>query len=360
MYPVKLLFVAGLMASLTACGATTRLPEIDDSAAKAEAEKQREFVVMEMEQGLHRLHRIGLPILRENAPLCEKKRYTTGMRFAFWRDANKEFKPAIVKHFDLGDHAKIVDVPEGTPAAAAGLESGDEIIEINGSKEPSEPKHIYKWVADTFEEMSKEDKVVSLSVLRGGEEKSITIEPVAVCGYPVQLKKSPVVNAFADGSRIVIHSGMMDFTRNDDELALIVGHELAHNTMLHVQKGTGNQIAGAVLGALIGALIGVDLSRVGADVGGAINSQEFEAEADYVGVYYTARAGFDVSNVANLWRRMAANNPRSIHLAGTTHPSTAKRFLAIEQTASEIAKKKSSGKPLVPEDRGSETAKPAS
>lgn len=157
------------------------------------------------------------------------------------------------------------------------------------------------------------------------------------------------MNAYADGERILLSVGMMRFTRNDNELALILGHELAHNTMLHVQKGSGNRMAGAVVGALIGALLGVNLTQAVADLGGAVNSQDFEAEADYVGLYYAARAGFDVSDVAKLWRRMAANHPAAIHLAGSTHPSTAKRFVAIEKTWEEIKSKKKKNKPLTPE-----------
>ena len=62
-------------------------------------------------------------------------------------------------------------------------------------------------------------------------------------------------------------------------------------------------------------------------------------------------AGFDVSGVAKLWRRLAAQNPGSIHLSGATHPSSAKRFIAIEKTAEEVAAKKARGGPLVPDER---------
>ena len=75
---------------------------------------------------------------------------------------------------------------------------------------------------------------------------------------------------------------------------------------------------------------------------------DFEAEADYIGVYYAARAGYDISEVASLWRRIAVRNPVSIHLEGTTHPSSAIRFLAIEQTVLEIDDKRRKGESIVP------------
>ena len=92
------------------------------------------------------------------------------------------------------------------------------------------------------------------------------------------------------------------------------------------------------------------MTNLGAEAGAAAFSQEFESEADYVGVYHAARAGFDVSNAATMWRRMGTKNPRSISLLGTTHPSTAKRYLAIEKAVQEIELKRQAGLPLVPEE----------
>lgn len=172
--------------------------------------------------------------------------------------------------------------------------------------------------------------------------------PEKLCDYPFHVEDNDEANAFADGTRVIVTTGMIRFT-NDDELALLLGHEMAHNTMEHQKKGQANQLAGALVGAVFGAILGVDLSGTGARIGGMAYSQEFEAEADYVGVYYAGRAGYDVSGAANLWRRIAARYPSSIHLAGTTHPSTAKRFIAIEKAAEEVATKRSRGEPLVPE-----------
>ena len=56
-------------------------------------------------------------------------------------------------------------------------------------------------------------------------------------------------------------------------------------------------------------------------------------------------------SAASFWRRLAVAHPQGIHLAGATHPSTAKRFLAIEKAAEEVDRKRAGNAPLVPEER---------
>jgi beta-barrel assembly-enhancing protease len=171
-------------------------------------------------------------------------------------------------------------------------------------------------------------------------------------------EKPDEVNAFTDGRRIVVTPGMMRFVDSDGELALVISHELAHAAMHHTAKQQANAVVGGIAGAVVGALIaeltGVNViqstSNVGADLGRATFSQGFEAEADYVGTYYAARAGYNASEAANFWRRWASMHPDAIGTGGA-HPATAERFVAIEETAAEIARKKSGDMALVPNRR---------
>ena len=114
----------------------------------------------------------------------------------------------------------------------------------------------------------------------------------------------------------------------------------------------GNALVGALLGGLVGALAGpdavVDAVELGGQLGALAFSQEFEAEADYAGAYFAARAGYEVAGAADIWCRMGARHPEAIDLAGTTHPSTALRYLSLERTAEEITLKKSRRQPLTP------------
>jgi len=173
----------------------------------------------------------------------------------------------------------------------------------------------------------------------------------------VQLVGSDAVNAFADGKMVGITTGMLRFVESDDELAMVVGHELAHNALGHVGRQQGNSLAGALLGALVdigAAAAGVNTqgagTRIGMQAGGLAYAKDFEAEADYLGSYIAARAGYDISDAPFLWRRMAAEHPSSIGKTFmATHPSTPERATALERTIAEIREKEARGAPLVPE-----------
>ena len=73
----------------------------------------------------------------------------------------------------------------------------------------------------------------------------------------------------------------------------------------------------------------------------------FEAEADYVGLYYMARTGYKIEGVETFWRRLGISNPKSI-VHAKTHPMTPERHLSIRATTLEIDLKVESGEPLIP------------
>jgi len=126
----------------------------------------------------------------------------------------------------------------------------------------------------------------------------------------------------------------------------------------HVRKQQTNATIGSVAGLIIVAAIagttGVNVIRgmtnLGGQIGACVNRKEFETEADYVGTYLAARAGYDVSGAADIWRRLAAEHPDSIDWGGD-HPSTPERFVAIEEATREIASKQHASQPLVPQTR---------
>jgi predicted Zn-dependent protease len=84
-------------------------------------------------------------------------------------------------------------------------------------------------------------------------------------------------------------------------------------------------------------------------IGAGSYSQEFEAEADYVGLYIMANAGMPITDAPKFWRRMAAANPSDIKTSHTaSHPSTSYRMVALEEAVKEISAKINNGEPLVP------------
>ncbi len=179
------------------------------------------------------------------------------------------------------------------------------------------------------------------------------------CNYPVELVNDDSVNAFADGRTVGVMSGMIRFAETDEELALVVGHELAHNALDHITKQTANVLFGTLIDILIAVTTGINTQGAFGTVVGRAFSPGFEREADYAGLYIVARAGYDITDAAGFWRRMAIEHPGSIEknfLA--THPSTPERFVAIENIVAEIEQKRLLGEVLLPEEKDQETQVP--
>lgn len=245
----------------------------------------------------------------------------------------------------------VVSVVEGSPAAAAGIVTGDELMTFNNEPVPvtGTPRWIGGFLRDNGE------RPVQVVLKRDGVDKTLEVKPVIGCAIPVYLETNAELNAFTDYKRIVIYSSMLRIARTDDQLAVIVGHELAHVNMGHYQKKQQN----AVLGALGGVLVDGGFALATMNTGGSFTrhfyqagamafSVGFEREADYVGAYYATRAGYDVAGAEEVWSAMGLENPNNIRNA-TTHPTSPVRFLQMRKVVEEIADKKRRNLPLLPE-----------
>jgi len=258
-----------------------------------------------------------VPALQHNADLCKKIGYDIGVSTHNFKSYSKALRPAAAREWGVTDKHSVKYVRPRSPADYAGLKQGDHIIGPNGEALSARSKGLQKLLAQGQAE---------LSIRRGNEVKSVAISSDPICAYSVHLRMNPTVNAYATGRAIIVTSGMMDFAKTDEELALIVGHELAHNTMKHIRKSVTN----AVLSGMAHRY-----------------TRPFESEADYVGLYYLVRAGYNPDNVESIWRRMASINPRSVARA-KTHPTFPDRFLRIRAAQDEIKAKKLAGLPLIP------------
>ena len=334
------------------CAPTTRFPSVDSGVAEIEARKQRLVAMRSELRHAKRLYDVAFSVAASNAELCGKKlAYRFGAVLPTLEDYSREWRDLAMSEFGIGKELTVTSIVPDSPAEKAGFSVGDRIVKMNG-KTLATGKRAHKLLSSR---MGKHDGgEMVLGIRRNGVEQDIPVIPVLSCSYPVHLVHSDSVNAWADGNAVYITSGMLRFVENDDELALIIGHELAHNTRNHMASKRGNILLGALIGAAISGVSGVNVTDIGTQAGAAAFSQEFEAEADYVGVYHAARAGFDVTKAADLWRRIGTSNPAAINLEGTTHPSTAKRYLAVEMGMREVARKQASGLPLVPEERSQE------
>ena len=162
------------------------------------------------------------------------------------------------------------------------------------------------------------------------------------------------LNAHADGQNVVIYPAMVDFARNDNQLAFVIAHEFAHNIMGHVAATQQN----VTVGALLGTALDIAAGSRGYNTKGAFGkfggqeallhySPSFEAEADYVGLYILARAGFMIEQAPDFWRMMSQAEPDAIYIS-QTHPNNPSRTIAMTKTVAEIRAKQRAHQPLLP------------
>lgn len=338
-----IIFISGCM------GPTTQRVKPNDAAVEIEAIKQKEIAIRESLKAQERMHNIGFRILKAGLPLCaDRKSQFIGIRYATKHDFNEEFRDVAISHLDLDSTLKLTNVIESSPADIAGFQKGDILMSVNSIDVPVDEKATEKFTKILKEENEK-NKDLSFKIVRDGINETINVTTVETCDYPLIILGENTVNAYADGNNIYITQGMMDFASSDDELALVIGHELAHNAMRHINAKKLNAAGGFLLDLLFVALTGVNSQGVFSNAAAGAYSQEFESEADYVGLYVSERAGFEIGEASYFWRRMGVKHPGSIaknHAA--SHPSSPERFVSIEDTVKEINQKKESGAELMP------------
>ncbi len=337
---------------LAACAPVTQRPAIEDKAVAAEAQKQRELAWQDLQEDLARLYRVSYPILARAAALCEDKvRRSVGMRFGNAQGQGKDFRETASRLAGMGDQLQVVQVAPGSPAERAGLREKDILLAV-GSQSVQAGEGAREKLLATLQELAKTQAQLEVRIRRAGAEQVLRVEHEPVCDYPVLLGSADIINAFADGKQVTITRGMMRFVRDDLELAVVIGHELAHNTMGHIRKQMGNAFLGTIVD-ILAASRGVNTQGAFGSMATMVFSKDFEAEADYVGLYFTARAGYDIDKAPNFWRRMASANPGGIQQRGfgASHPSTPERFLALEKVVEEIKAKKAAGTNLTPQLR---------
>ena len=358
---------------------STQLGSVSQDAVRAEQLKQRQLVLRTDFEYQQRLDDVAYPLLKAAVPLCSKGMGTmSGIRFANLHSFKKEYRDAA-RGLGFTDTLSIVGVTKGSAAERAGVKTGDRILSVGGTSAPLGPNAALEFVKRLSPRTSAKksgtelrSEPVRLTMRRGtgsasemetSSELALEIPADTVCLYNAVAIKDDVLNAYADGKNVVITSAMLRFTGTDDELAVVVAHEIAHNAMGHIDAKKKNATFGAILGAIVdiaaatqGVNTGGDFTNLGAEFGAMSFSQDFEREADYVGMYLLARADRPIAKAPDFWRRMAQESPGSIKFA-TSHPTTAERFVRLESALAEIEQKRATGEPLMPEMKATTTQK---
>lgn len=345
----------GIILGLSACATpTTVSPQGSSAEIDKEARLQKRLVLKKYLEEDRHIKNIAFPILKDNAELCTKTNYSLGLDIWNEHSLPNQYKDTANILYGIGEVAQVQSVYKNTPAATENIMPGDKLIAVNDQEVPHGKKAIKK-IQELLEK--DEDANITITLTRNGQELKKDISRIQLCKYGVVYdSESMEINAYADGENIYVTRGMYRFIDNDDELALVISHELGHNAMGHSEKKETNMAVAGIGGLaidILAATAGVNTQGAFTDAamraGGNVYSVAFEQEADYVGMYFMERAGYNTADAANFWRRMAAEYNDSTIKKRTTHPATAERFVAIEKTYEEIQTKKKNGIKLEPE-----------
>jgi len=150
------------------------------------------------------------------------------------------------------------------------------------------------------------------------------------------------INAFAmPGGHVGVYSGMFRIAETDDELAVVMGHEIAHVVARHGNERVSQQllIGGAGMALMLGTRNMDRMDRelilaafgAGSTIGYLLPySRHHEAEADEMGLFYMARAGYDPRAAITFWQKMDAESRGGVPEFLSTHPSGTTRIRLLQ------------------------------
>jgi hypothetical protein len=342
---------AALVAGLLTAGCGTIQPQVaypnvedrarEAPAAPAVAPGRRDDSLAGLRVDDQRVADVAYRIVIANVDLCSDVKPQTGLVLQSALQYSPRARAAAERAFQLGDPASIEAVAAGSPAAEAGLRDGDALLAVNGQPlptgapaPPEGPDARPATRAPVDEAEAAIDAALAqgparLRFQRGGEQLEVVLPRRLGCAYDAQVLPGPVLNASADGRHVFVSAALVDYARTDDMLAVFLGHEFAHDVLHHHQREDEKGLARNVLGELGSS---------------PASHMVAEKEADYVGLYLTARAGYDIARAPDVFRDM----PDSSSEFSLTHPGNQERAAALAATRDEILAKRQRGEPLIP------------
>jgi membrane-associated protease RseP (regulator of RpoE activity) len=306
-------------------------PVLPDEAIAVERELITERRFVRQMEDAERLHRVSWPLLQIIAKdLPEvRQRAAIGVR---WMHAADVPDASALGEFSA-EGLTIVSVAPQSPAELAGLAVGDVVLEINGEPVPTGAGAALaggRLMAKALEGGAR----VSVAFLRCGVQMRVELGGAAIADFGVGPRNDHRVNARAFPVRIQVNEGMLRFVCNEEELAFIVAHELAHSVMRHHRAIAWNAVVGTL--ADVGVIAAGGLSPgFGGMFGGLNRLPDFEREADLLALRWMQLAGFEVREALDFWPRLAARSDRERrrNLWLPTHPPAAERQALMRHIA---------------------------
>jgi hypothetical protein len=333
---------------LTACGLLQKQQKAPISEAGPAATASAEMTgLRDLARRQRRLEKVTAPLLLANADLCRAHArnllgFTAQNKYSFSSELADEASAAL----GLDEKLQVTNVMLNSGAARAGLRTGDRLLMADGKKIPQGPNAEHAAGA-ILGPLTKSRADIKLTVLRNNAELIVQVPLTRACGFRVALGNADNINSYADGQRVTLTRGMLDFVRSDEELAYVIAKDMAHNTLGHADKLRLSGTAGGIIDNL--SNVHPDRALLTGSGGLKPMPQELDAAADRLALYMLVRAGFSIERAHQFWQRLADQVPATV-LNGYTaqHPATAYRLAELDKSTAEIKAKLNAKKTLTP------------
>ena len=262
---------------------------------------------------------------------CPEPFPLTGLAFHHLAEYSRRDHAQAIAFYGLDRGPGVLSVMPASPAADAGIVAGDVLVSANGDPFPSavaiaadpDPDRWRPQVVAS--EVLLEEQLragpVRLQILRRGRPLTLTLGSLPGCPARGRLARSGQANAFADGRYAIMTTRFLSFFRSDDELAVAMAHELAHNILRHPQQLEAQGVPRGFL-----RHIGRNARLVRAT----------EVDADRLSVRLLWAARFDLNAIIPFWRRLHAR-PDSMLQIISAHPGLRARERYINEVLAELA-----------------------
>ena len=286
-----------------------------------------------------RIARIAYHIAIGARGLCVDPYPVTGLLLHHLAEYDPAARRIQIARYALDRGPGVLATVEDSPAARSGLAAGDVLLSVNGKAFP-DPRTMTvrqrrgSWrkdidASEALLENALRAGPARLLVLRDHVERDVELNARPGCAARVRLARSSQANAFSDGVHVVVTTRILDFVRSDDELAVVIGHELAHNLLGHKAQLEAQGVSGGLL-----AGIGKNASRIRAT----------EEAADRFGLRLAWTGGYDVRAATAFWQRFYARFGSGLRIFAT-HPGMRTRESLVNETISELSHEQQPGVP---------------
>lgn len=237
-----------------------------------------------------RLAAIAQRLVTANAPICPDLVPAPGFVLHAVDQYEPAYRAGARAAFGFAAPVAVEWVVPGSAAARAGLRANDAVVAVAGKRldpaEAADTSSRHRDAAQALVEAQPAAAPLTLTVLRGGRDQAVTIEPSPGCRSRFELVLGPGLTADADG--LVVHIGVRFLALYpDDQVAAVVAHELAHDILRHRARLDAAKVDRGLL------------SEVGRN---RRLIRRTEDEADLLSIHLLRNARYDPQIAIRFWR----------------------------------------------------------